>query len=51
MSDPPYFSQLNEIFTNPKDPGSFLGLTALSFAAKKRGIKASKSQIKRFLLR
>ena len=41
--------KINEIYTNPANTGSFSGLSGLSRALKEKKIKATKSEIKKYI--
>ena len=42
-------NKLNEIYTNPANPGSFSGVSGFTRALKDKKIKATKSEIKKYL--
>jgi len=44
-----FIKKINEIYTNPANTGSFSGLSGLSRALKEKKIKATKSEIKKYL--
>ena len=43
-------NKLNEIYTNPANPGAFSGLSGLSLALKDKKIKVTKAELIIFLI-